>query len=138
MMNLEERIMSHEGVKLKKYRDSLKNWTIYVGHLCKPGEVYLGTIEDAMAYLKKDIEVAKNDLATVFPNYAAFSQVRQECLIELLFNLGRPRFMGFKKMIHAININHWDDAADELQDSKWYGQVGERRGDELTEMMRQG
>lgn len=130
--------MQHEGCKLKKYRDTEKNWTIYIGHLCKPREVYLGTKEDAMTYLKEDIEVAKNDLATVFPNYQAFSTVRQDCLVELLFNLGRPRFKTFVHMIHAINIGHWEDAADELKNSKWYGQVGPRRGDELIEMLREG
>jgi len=137
-MILEERIIGHEGFKLKKYRDSLKNWTIYCGHLCKPGELYLGTKEDAMKYLKADIEVAKNDLATVFPDYQAFSQMRQECLIELLFNLGRPRFMTFVHMIHAINISDWEGAANELKNSKWYGQVGSGRGDELIEMLREG
>jgi lysozyme len=136
-MTLEERIIQHEGLKLKKYKDTKGNWTIYVGHLCKPGEKYLGTREDAMRYLDIDIAIARQDLRKIFPQYREFSQARQECLIELLFNMGGPRFRGFVKMIHAINIGHWDDAAKELMDSKWYREdVGRERADELVDALR--
>jgi lysozyme len=143
-MTLEERIINHEGFKLKKYRDSLKNWTIYCGHLCKPGELYLGTKEDAMKYLRQDIEIAKHDLKQIFPFYKKFTRARQEVLIELLFNMGMPRFLTFIHMIHAINISDWEEAAKQLRQSKWYGQVdktaddGKGRGDELIEMLREG
>jgi lysozyme len=74
----------------------------------------------------------------IFPEFADFSQNRQEVIVELLFNLGRPRFLKFKNMLHAINIDDWDMAASELQDSKWYGQVGKGRGDLLIKMLREG
>ncbi len=135
-MTLEERLILHEGLRLKKYKDSLGNWTIYVGHLCKPGEKYLGTKEDALRYLDIDLAIARQDIKDIFPDYREFSQTRQECLVELLFNMGKSRFLGFKKMIHAINIGHWEEAAAELKDSKWYREdVGRERSELLISML---
>ena len=42
------------------------------------------------------------------------------------FQLGGPRLRKFKKMIAAINDSNWDEAAAQMEDSRWYKQTTNR------------
>jgi len=44
----------------------------------------------------------------------------------MLYNLGRTRFVKFRRMIRAIDRGDWLQAAYEAQESDWYKQVGKR------------
>ena len=70
-----------------------------------------------------------------FPNFAGLSDVRQRVLVDMMFNLGKPRLEKFKKMIANVNKGDFAKAADEMKDSKWYTQV-KKRGRVLEQMMR--
>ena len=50
----------------------------------------------------------------------------QEILVNMMFNLGRPRLSKFKKMHAALNKEDWCEAAKEGRDSLWYRQVPTR------------
>jgi lysozyme len=58
-------------------------------------------------------------------------------LVELVFNLGMPRLLGFKKMWAALDRKDYAAAADEMMDSKWAQQV-KGRAKTLSDKMRQG
>lgn len=51
---------------------------------------------------------------------------RRAVLLDLVYNLGLPKFLTFEKFLHAMLIEDYPTAANELQDSKWYSQVGLR------------
>ncbi|MFQ5421037.1 MAG: hypothetical protein ACE5EY_11830, partial [Anaerolineae bacterium] len=57
--------------------------------------------------------------------------------INMAFNLGRTRLARFGKMWAAIHIGDYALAAEEMLDSRWARQVGER-AHRLAEMMRDG
>ena len=44
----------------------------------------------------------------------------------MVFNLGAPKFSQFVLTIQAINNQDWATAAQQMQQSAWYGQVGDR------------
>jgi len=44
----------------------------------------------------------------------------------MIFNMGLSRFMLFRKTINAIENKDFAAAADEMLDSRWAEQVGER------------
>jgi len=44
----------------------------------------------------------------------------------MMFNMGRPRLSKFKKFIAAIAISNWQEAANQMVDSRWYKQVTNR------------
>ena len=67
--------------------------------------------------------------------FSRFGEARQLAILNMIFNLGLTKFLGFKKTIAAIKLEQWDSAADHAKDSLWYKQVGER-GDRVTEMLR--
>jgi len=47
-------------------------------------------------------------------------------MLDMRYNLGHRRFRTFKKMIRAVKEFRYKDAAEEMRDSKWCGQVKSR------------
>lgn len=124
----------HEGIQLKPYRDTAGKLTIGVGR--NLNDVGISKHEADML-LENDILTAYGDASSVVPNMAGFNEVRQNVIINMAFNLGKPRFMEFVKMIAALRIENFGVAADEMKDSRWYRQVG-MRAKELVWQMRHG
>jgi lysozyme len=81
------------------------------------------------------VEVAYSDACALFLNLGSQPTNVQRVCVNMAFNLGRTRLSRFKKMITAVNEGKYAKAADEMIDSKWYGQVG-NRSRELVELMR--
>lgn len=63
--------------------------------------------------------------------------VRQRVIVNMVFNIGFHGVGKFKKMIDALEHGLYNVAADEMVNSRWYGQVGDR-AKRLVEMMRNG
>lgn len=61
----------------------------------------------------------------------------QAALINMCFNLGLPRLLGFKRMIAALEAKNYTLAAKEALNSKWATQVGDRAKD-VAVMLREG
>ena len=51
---------------------------------------------------------------------------RQRVCINMCFNLGLTRLLGFKKFLAAMAAGDWETAGVEMLDSKWSRQVGAR------------
>ena len=61
-----------------------------------------------------------------YPWWPSLNDARQNIVACLLYNLGKPRFDTFVAMQAALAAGNWEEAADQLQDSTWYTQVGVR------------
>ena len=139
---IEKDIERHEGCVDKIYLDSEGYATFGIGHLVitKDPEYGLpvGTavsqrrIRDAFS---EDLSNAIKECEMIFPDLEDYPAPVQRVLINMTFNLGRPRLSKFKNMIKAIESHDWNAAADEMVDSRWYRQV-KSRGVELVELMR--
>ena len=141
MILLRNRIKLHEGLRLEPYLCPAGAWTIGYGHKIRKHEKFTRlTIDQAERVLDADIETAEAEARSLFPDskYKNFTKNRWDVLTELVFNLGLTRFRGFKRMISAIDGGDWQQAAAELEDSKWYRQVGPNRGDTLVNLLREG
>ncbi len=88
------------------------------------------------AYFKQDIADAESNLKN-YRWYALLDTVRKAVVLNMMFNLGAPRFGGFKKMLAALGHADFITASAEMLDSKWAGQVG-KRADRLHKMMLTG
>lgn len=135
-MNVRELITAHEGEVLHAYNDHLGYTTIGVGRMI---DKRLGghiTHEEAMFLLDNDIAkcIASGNKFTWFPN---LDEVRQAAIIDLLFNLGEPKYLKFVQFNAAMSVNDYPWAAQELQDSLWYTQVG-KRGPRICSMLLTG
>jgi lysozyme len=110
-----------EGWRLVPYEDNLGGWTIGCGHnLDRP-------ISNAavMQILHDDIDAVRDALGH-FPWFSNLDPVRQGVLINMGFNLGINGLLGFRQMIAALVREDWEEAALQMLDSLWAGQVGQR------------
>lgn len=69
--------------------------------------------------------------------YDQADPVRKGVLLELCFNMGLEKLLGFRKMLAAVQMGDWTTAAKELHDSAWFTQVG-HRGPRLVNRLRDG
>jgi len=76
--------------------------------------------------LRNDVAAAEIHLRGVFPNWKTMGQARRNAFINMRFNLGPSRFLGFINMIAAVTRGAWGIAGMEARDSRWYFQVGSR------------
>jgi lysozyme len=150
---LRDQVIKHEGVRSSVYKDSEGNATVGIGFNLQRGgaeeilrsvggdyqSILAGTEElsesQMNALLDADLQEAIKNCSEVFPRFFELSDIRQRALVDMMFNLGRPRFESFKKMINAINDGEFRKAADEMKDSRWYVQV-KGRGETLEAMIR--
>lgn len=125
-------LKDHEGFKKYPYLCTVGKLTVGYGHNIEDKGVSKAV---AKLMLKEDIHDATRDLYSIFPGFHNFPDNQRIALIDLMFNMGLPRFNTFVKMITAIKRGDWQKAADELKDSTWYTQVGVR-APKIESMMR--
>ncbi|MEA1922782.1 MAG: sulfate adenylyltransferase subunit CysN [Pseudomonadota bacterium] len=133
-----EQLIEHEGLKLKPYRCPAGQLTIGVGRNLEERGI---TEEEALYLLNNDISECIEDLQNIFVDTDADSEefetlpeAVQRVLVDMRFNLGTTAFRSCKKMIEAIKEKNFAQAALEMQESKWFKQVGSR-GKTLVAMM---
>ena len=73
-----------------------------------------------------DIKGVCDDLDRNIPWWRDLSDLRQEALANMCFNLGWHRMSKFKNMLSAMRSGDFERAGVEALDSKWARQVGNR------------
>jgi len=132
---LREQLMYDEGVVYEIYEDHLGYATFGIGHLVKETDPEYGqSVGTKVAYqrvmdcFREDCDVAVRECAILYGEdyFEDFPGEVQEILVNMMFNLGRPRLGKFKKMMAALKKEDWKEAAVEGRDSRWYKQVTKR------------
>lgn len=141
-----------EGFDPEPYKDSLGIWSLGIGRnleanpltgaewkeLLDAGEIILSISHPgALRLLRAGAHDAQTQCAITFKWWSALDEVRRDAIANLCFNLGLTRLMGFRKMLEAISARDYNRAAMELQDSRWFTQVG-RRGPRLVNQLKTG
>jgi lysozyme len=73
-----------------------------------------------------DLYRAIKDAKAVFPFYDNVPSDIQLILVDIAFNLGRNGLATFVKFKTALQREDYRTAANELENSRWYGKVGQR------------
>ena len=139
---LKEEIEADEGRVTAIYNDHLGYKTAGVGHLLRDGidpeyEWPIGapvSQERVNEWFDEDIKNVINETRWHFDDWDGLPEEVQLICCNMMFNLGGPRFSGFKKFIAAVDRHDWPDAALEMKDSKWHRQV-QNRSSRLIERM---
>jgi len=134
MNKLIEQLKIHEGVKLKPYKCSAGKLTIGVGKNIEDNGI---TLEEAEYLLQNDIAEARSQLLHAFPWMDDFNDARISAMINFTFNVGIGTVKKFENTLAYMQSGEWDKAADEMMDSRWARQVG-NRAIEVTEQIRTG
>jgi len=133
LFKLKKQLSLHEGVRLQKYLDSRGYWTIGVGHNlnAKPLNFDISngiTMDQAMSILDTDLMVTIAFLTKNCPWWLTFDDVRQRAITDLTFNI-MGKLLDFHHMIDAITKQDWHRAHDELMNSDFAHEVGQRAVD---------
>jgi GH24 family phage-related lysozyme (muramidase) len=135
---LKESIIKHEGKRNICYRDHLGHLTLGYGHLVKDDDDIDATVEYSddfiMKLLEKDLDTAINDANSIIDE-ADIPEEAFEILVQMCFQLGKPRVLKFKRFLYHLNKCEFVESADEMIDSLWYQQTPNRVS-ELAEIMR--
>ena len=134
MNKLIEQLKVHEGVKLKPYKCSAGKLTIGVGRNIQDNGI---TMEEAEYFLQNDIAEARSQLLHAFPWMGDFNDARISAMINFTFNVGIGTVKKFENTLSYMQSGEWNKAADEMMDSRWARQVG-NRAIEVTEQIRTG
>ena len=144
---LKEQIKSHEGEGLEVYEDSLGYLTLGVGHLIREDDAEFGepagtpvSQETVDRYYEADFDKHVDETIHLFESkggedFYSLPEDIQHVLVNMTFNLGGSRFGKFNNMWKGVVSCDWEKMAVEMEDSKWFGQVG-RRSVELQDMVR--
>ena len=144
-MNVEKLINDlevDEGCKFEIYNDHLGYPTFGIGHLITEDDPEHGqplgtpiTEDRVREAFEKDVDRVRMDCLKLYPNFADLPDDAQLIIANMMFNMGLPRLSQFKKMKAAVDAGDWDEAANQMEDSRWYRQVP-NRAERLIERMR--
>lgn len=141
---IEQLIEKHEGRRAAVYTDTDGNLTIGIGlnldaqgaqETCASCGVDFDGLRSGTATLEDTqidqlFEVQLN--AAIYgaqcqvQNFNALPDNAQAVVVDMVFNLGSTGFAKFRKLIAALEAQNFVDAAAEIKDSLWCGQVKTR------------
>lgn len=130
---LRQELAEDEGCKYEIYLDHLALPTFGIGHLIREFDPENGqpvgtpvSEERVRQAFNLDVIVTLEDCDRLYPDFDDLPEEAQLIIANMCFNLGYPRLSKFKKMKAAVDAREWDEAANQMVDSKWYTQVPNR------------
>ena len=130
---LREQLATDEGIVNEIYLDHLGYPTFGIGHLItdhdpeKGQEVGTSISEERVNQaFDEDVQTVVADCAICFNTWDGYPEEAKQVFANMMFNMGRTRLSKFKKMIAAVNDSNWEEAAAQMEDSRWYKQTTNR------------
>lgn len=119
---LKEELKRDEGFRARVYDCSAGKKTVGYGH----------NLEDAD--MPKDVaeKLLEHDMLTAMVKcehwdwFYGLSDTRQRVIVNMVFNMGANGVTKFVNMINCIRLKDYMGAAAEMENSRWYRQVGNR------------
>jgi len=139
---LREELEIDEGRVDEIYTDHLGYPTFGIGHLVVEHDAEygkeIGTYVPENRVIKafeQDIETVLSDCNRLYEDFEDLPEEAQRVIANMMFNMGYTRLSKFKGMKSGVDARDWNQAADEMVDSRWYYQVI-NRANRLVERMR--
>lgn len=131
---LKAQLTVDEGRKRKIYVDTVGKITGGVGRNLTDR----GFSDDEIdLMLENDIDLVESQLDKHLPWWRQMNDARQNVLLNMGFNMGISKLLGFANTLTFMKGGRYDAAADGMLSSLWAKQVG-RRANRLAMMMKTG
>ena len=92
-------LVRDEGIRLRPYTDAVGKLSIGCGRNLTDVGITTAEVE---VLLEHDIDVAIAELDRTQPWWTRLDGVRQRVLVNMAFNMGMPRLLGFRRMWQAL------------------------------------
>ncbi len=139
---LRDQLKIDEGCVNSVYLDHLNLPTVGIGHLVTEWDDEYGkpvgteVSEDRVNELfDKDVQVTIDECKLLYNDFDELPEEAQQIIANMMFNMGRPRLSRFHKMKKAVDAGDWEEAGNQMKDSRWYDQVT-TRADRLVKRMK--
>ena len=139
---LREELERDEGCVNEIYLDHLGYETFGIGHLIRYHEEEygwsVGTDVDerrVQEVFEQDVQTVLSDCEKLYDDFYKLPEEAQLIIANMMFNMGYTRLSKFRGMKRGVYSRNWEEAADEMVDSRWYTQVT-NRADRLVVRMR--
>lgn len=116
---LEKKVKKNEGFSALPYRDTEGNLTVGHGINLDAGI----TEEESLLIVRHRLARIREAVAYNIPFFTRLSLARQDILVEMAYNMGVAKLLGFKDMLSALAVDDYENASLEMLDSKWSRQV---------------
>lgn len=135
-----EQLKIDEGVVYGIYLDHLGYPTFGVGHLITKADPEYGLPEGTPVSEERVWEAFEQDLdIAIYECHALYGEGQfrawpcevQEILVNMMFNMGRPRLSKFVNFKAALEAQDWQQAAVEGRDSLWWKEQVRNRAERL-------
>ena len=130
---LKETLKVDEGVVYEIYNDHLGYPTFGIGHLVIEGDPELGApvgtpVSESRVNecFERDVVSVIEDCKKLHDGWDGYPQEVKQIIANMMFNLGYPRLSKFVGMKAGVDARSFNEAADQMVDSKWYTQVPNR------------
>lgn len=130
---LKKQLTRHEGYRRFAYKCSGNKITVGIGR----------NLEDRGLSKDEADFLLENDVTEIYEEleklawFQGLNSVRQDVILNMAFNLGIEGLLKFRKTISYLKERDWEKAGEEMLNSKWAGQVG-NRAYELSDQMKGG
>ena len=142
LKKLREELEIDEGRVDEIYTDHLGYPTFGIGHLVIEHDAEYGwgvgtSIDTVRVHetFEQDIKTVLSDCNRLYKDFEDLPEEAQRVIANMMFNMGYPRLSKFEGMKSGVDARDWNQAADEMVDSRWYYQVP-NRAKRLVERMR--
>ena len=139
---LREELDQDEGCIYEVYLDHLGYPTFGIGHLItkrdREHDWSVGTDVDEWRVeevFEEDVQTVLSDCEKLYDDFYELPEEVQLIVANMMFNMGYTRLSKFRGMKRGVDSRNWEEAADEMVDSRWYTQVT-NRADRLVVRMR--
>ena len=123
MSEISDMLLKHEGIRLHPYHDTVGKLTIGVGRNLDDRGI---TTDEAMFMLNNDITDFTLQLSDRLYWFDAQPERVKLVLIDMAFNMGIGGLLTFKNTLEHIKNGNYKLASEEMLQSKWAKQVGNR------------
>lgn len=129
-MSLKDDIKREEGYRDWPYRCSEGFLTVWYGHnldaapICNEARKHL--VAAAEAQFEHDFGKSVDEARSLGDWFDRMPEAWQEACVAMIYQLGLPTFLEFRKMIAALKAGDGKEAERQALDSRWARQTPER------------
>ncbi len=128
-------LANREGKRNSKYKDSRGLWTIAIGHLIKPGEVFPAVMTDSEIYALFRKDLAGFESAINYHVKVKLTQNQYDALVSFAFNIGIGGFIG-SSTLGLLNRGDYKAAGQALMNWHTPKEIIGRRQSEINQFFK--